>query len=189
MSATIIQRLKERRFNRVDFLSIRNNALRQLETPTSENARITAEKVLSACDAYAPEPLAPHYNFMGFCPGADIKRRLDGIWKEKKICEFHFSESEAQFITFTTQIQGDWIILKKRRSLKEQTMELFGFGQITNRRVDAEGYTYFEMDWKDQSEVLLVPLMGCNSTVNLRSLQEVEKNMPQEFWAWLKEDD
>ena len=122
---------------------------------------------------------------MGFCPGADITRRRDTMWREKGICDFHFDDSKAQMENFEEQVPGDWIILKKRKSLKEQTMELFGFGQITEKCIDDDGYTVFGMNWSDQMEVLLAPLMGCNATVNLRSLSDVEKAMPREFWGWL----
>ena len=36
-------------------------------------------------------------------------------------------------------------------------------------------------------EFFTVPLMGCNATVNPRSIESVETDMPEDFWEWLKE--
>ena len=33
---------------------------------------------------------------------------------------------------------------------------------------------------------LEVPLLGCNSTVNIRSIEQIDENMPEEFWQWLE---
>ena len=46
---------------------------------------------------------------------------------------------------------------------------------------------YFRVDWRVPKEFLIVPLMGCNSTVNPRSIENVEREMHEDFWAWLKE--
>jgi hypothetical protein len=181
----IVARIMSGELSRSECLGIRDNALRILKAPKTEEFRLQAEEVLRACDAYAPNQLSAHYNFMGFCPGADIKRRRDLMWKEKGICDFHFDESPAQLEKFAQQVPGDWIILKKRLSLKDQEMELFGFGKITRRREDDDGYVFFDMNWDKQSEVIVVPLMGCNATVNMRSLKQVEEAMSTDFWDWL----
>jgi len=51
--------------------------------------------------------------------------------------------------------------------------------------MDIKGFTYFDVNWNDQPEEMLVPLMGCNSNINMKTLERVKKVMVKEFWVWL----
>lgn len=41
------------------------------------------------------------------------------------------------------------------------------------------------MNWSNQERIIEVPLMGCGSTVNVKSMKTVEEKMPKEFFEWL----
>ena len=181
----ILESIRHAKLTRQDFLAIRSNAEAMLKSDVAPEKKLHAEKIFTACNENSLGPNAWEYNFMGFCPGADINRRCDTKWKAEGICEFKFEDSPTQMDKFTAQTPGDWIILKKRLSLKNQTMQLFGYGQISKRLVDNEGYVYFLVDWSEQSEVITVPLMGCNSTVNMKKVKDIEAVMPKLFWDWL----
>ena len=185
-----IERVISGKCSRSEILRIResaNNIIKNaIDKPSKENETKAKEatEALLACDSHMPEPLSSQYNFMGFCPGDDIKKRRDAIWREQGICDFHFGESEGQMTAFSLQVPGDWIILKKKEKLNE-TMSLYGFGKINKRLIDEKGLTHFQVNWNDQSEKMLVPLMGCNSYINMKALKRVEKVMPKEFWDWI----
>ena len=76
MSKTI-ERIVSGKCERSEILKIRENATRiiklAIDKPTKQN-EVRAKEALMACDSYLPEPLSSEYNFMGFCPSADIKR-------------------------------------------------------------------------------------------------------------------
>lgn len=182
---SVLDKIVTGELSRDEFLIIRDNALRIINNPSTEEMRRNAEIVLAACDRHAPEPISSHYNFMGFCPGADILRRRDTLWREMDICDFHFYDSPAQMEAFTKQLPGDWIILKKREVFG-RTMKLYGFGKITRRRVNENNEVLFDVNWNTQANEIEVPLMGCNATVNMRSLTQVDDGMPQDFWVWLE---
>ena len=184
MSEKILQKIMSGECSRSDFLAIRNNALRLLKLEENPKRHAQVEKILAACDAYAPEPLSRHYNFMGFCPGADFSRREDERWRAEGVCDFSFYESQRQMETFGEMLPGDWVILKKREKFGE-TMKLFGFGKIKARIHSQDGAISYKLTWNSQKETIEVPLMGCNATVNIRSLEVVERDMPTEFWDWL----
>ena len=40
--------------------------------------------------------------------------------------------------------------------------------------------------WPMGSSEIEVPLMGCNSTVDVKSREVVENEMPEEFYSWLQ---
>ena len=67
-------------------------------------------------------------------------------------------------------------------------MKLYGYGRIKRIAYDEENTRYFEMDWSAQEQEIEVPLMGCNSTVDVKSMLEVEKQMPDNFWQWLNKE-
>lgn len=180
----IIERIVSGQLSRSEFLNTRNNALKALARAKNDEMRNAAQKVIDACDNYAPEPLSAYYNFMGFCPGASFDNRQDKAWREKGICDFHFYDSEVQMEEFSKQLPGDWIIMKKIQDFGK-TMKLYGFGRIKRRLLDSNKVPYFEVDWNDQDEEIEVPLLGCNATVNMRALGRVEKEMPPKFWEWL----
>ena len=64
-------------------------------------------------------------------------------------------------------------------------MKLFGFGKIKVRIHSQDGAISYKMNWNTQKETIELPLMGCNATINVRSLEVVEREMPSEFWDWL----
>lgn len=64
-------------------------------------------------------------------------------------------------------------------------MQLFGYGRVTGVKYDAENHRYLEMKWADQQEVIEVPLMACNATVDVRTIEAVEDQMPEDFFTWL----
>ena len=122
--------------------------------------------------------------FMGFCPGASFSRRQDLRWRELGICEFEFDSSETQIERFSSIRVGDTIILKKRETIGK-TMKLFGHGRVLNVEYSPEGRRLLKMDWHPSKEIIEVPLMGCNSTVNLRKISVVSQRMPLEFHRWI----
>ena len=123
---------------------------------------------------------------MGFCPSADINNRLDIEWKRLGVCTFVFHESDQQSERFNAILPGDLIVLKKRHRFGE-TMQLFGHGRVVGVKYDSENHRYLEMNWSNQEEIIEVPLMGCNATVDTRSIEQVEEQIPEEFFKWLGE--
>ena len=77
------------------------------------------------------------------------------------------------------------MILKKREQFG-RTMKLYGHGRVRSVAYDEDEHKYLLMDWSDQNEVIEVPLMGCNSTVDIRTIEAVEDAMPEEFHTWLE---
>lgn len=141
-----------------------------------------AQAVLDEIDRATP---ADRYVvFMGFCPGADFENRLDVGWREQGVCTFVFHESEQQSERFSGILAGDLIVLKKRERFGE-TMRLYGYGRVTGFKCDADGHRYLTMEWSPEQTVIEVPLMGCNSTVDIRTMEQVESQMPPEFFDWL----
>ena len=121
---------------------------------------------------------------MDFCPGADIKRRRDTMWRKESTCTFHLEGDAGQMTAFSLQVPGDWIILKKIQEA-DKTMALYGFGKITKRLMNEKGFTYFNVNWNDQSKEILVPLIGCNSNINMKTLERIKKTMDKVFWDWI----
>jgi hypothetical protein len=131
-------------------------------------------------------PADEEYVFMGFCPGANFDNRLDIEWKKNGILTFVFWESEQQRDRFVAIAAGDLVILKKRHQYGK-TMQLFGFGRVLRRRVADDGKSYLEMDWSKQERIIEVPLLACNSTIDVRSAEKVIASMPPDFFEWLNE--
>lgn len=162
---------------RTDLVALRENALAKIEAGDNE-----AEKVVSAINLAKPSDA--YVLFMGFCPGADFNDRLDIEWKKKGICRFDYLESTQQLERFNSICVGDLVVLKKREQFGK-TMKLFGHGRVKSIAHDEGNIRYLVMDWFHQSEIIEVPLMGCNSTVDVRTIEAVEGEMPDEFWNWL----
>ncbi|MBB4223947.1 hypothetical protein [Variovorax guangxiensis] len=122
--------------------------------------------------------------FMGFCPNGDLTNRLDDEWKRQGICTFDFDDSKDQMNLFRGICAGDLIILKKSEKFG-QTMSLHGHGRVVGTDTGPDGRRLLKVNWSPAglfpSEV---PMMGCQSTVNLRSMQTVEGAMPHEFFEW-----
>jgi len=124
--------------------------------------------------------------FFGFCPGADFSRRLDTRWKELGICEFQYFESKIQVKRFATIEVGDLIVLKKRQIIGK-TMRVYGYGLVTGITKDDKGNRVLKVDWSSQEQVIEVPLMGCNATIDIRDIDKVRADMPDAFFEWINQ--
>ena len=173
-----IDRISSGRMSRMELADLRVNAERKHGLGDDD-----AQAVLNAIDVAMP--CDKFILFMGFCPGADFGDRLDIEWKEKGVCRFDYLESEHQLERFRTICPGDLVVLKKREVFGK-TMRLYGHGRVTSTASDEKEIRYLNVNWSTQSEIIEVPLMGCNSTVDLRSIDVVEAEMPPKFWEWLK---
>lgn len=175
----VIERIKSGEMSRAELTKLRRNAEdKHLSGDTD------AEHVLAAISNATP--VDSYILFMGFCPGADFRERRDTEWKEKGVCRFDYLESEHQLERFNTICKGDLVVLKKREEFGK-TMKLYGHGRVSSIAYDENSVRYLLMDWSSQEKIIEVPLMGCNSTVDIKSIEAVEDAMPEEFYAWLEE--
>ncbi|MDP8034192.1 hypothetical protein QJU43_08255 [Pasteurella atlantica] len=172
-----IERIKNTKMTRSELARLKVNA-----ENIYKKGDLDAKYVIDVIDAITPTDT--HILFMGFCPDANIHNRLDLEWKSKGICEFDFFKSQIQMEQFYSICKGDLVILKKREKLGE-TMKLYGHGRVTDIAYDEHNVRYLKMQWSSQEEIIEVPLMGCNSTVNIREIDVVEAQMPEEFYSWL----
>lgn len=175
--AKILGKISSGAMNRSDLQALKLNALAMFK-----NGDQDAELVISAVNT--AEPADAYILFMGFCPNADFEKRQDIEWKKNGICRFDWPESKVQQERFDSIFAGDMVVLKKREQFGK-TMKVFGHGRVKSIAYDPDGVRYLVMDWSEQSSVLEVPLMGCNSTVDVKGMEMVEEEMPGEFWAWL----
>jgi len=173
----VIKRIKSGELSRADMIRLRRNADQRYATGDAD-----AKHVIEAINNSAPAD--EYILFMGFCPGADFSNRLDTEWKEKGICRFDYLESESQVERFNSICTGDLVILKKREKFGK-TMKLYGYGRVKAVAYDQNNVRYLIMDWADQEEIIEVPLMGANSTVDIRTIEAVEDVMPEKFYKWL----
>ena len=174
----VIERVKSGKMSRSDLVKLKRNA-----DEIYANGDIYAKEVIDAINNATPTD--SYILFMGFCPGADFSERLDTEWKEKGLCRFDYLESEHQLERFNRICKGDLVILKKREKFGK-TMKLYGHGRVNSVAYDKNDIRYLIMDWSDQENIIEVPLMGCNSTVDIKSIEAVENEMPEEFYEWLK---
>ena len=93
-------------------------------------------------------------------------------------------ESEVQLERFCRICTGDLVVLKKREVFGV-SMKLYGYGRVTKVCYDEENIRYLEVDWSEQDAIIEVPLMGCNSTVDIKSMADVEAEMPDQFFEWI----
>lgn len=163
--------------SRAELKKLKINAERKL-SQGDEDAALIIEAISVA------QPEDDYILFMGFCPGADFNERLDVEWKENGICRFDYIESEVQLERFTRVCTGDLVVLKKREVFGK-TMKLYGHGRVMKICYDNKNIRYLEVDWSNQEEIIEVPLMGCNSTVDIKSMEDVEDEMPGCFFEWL----
>lgn len=159
------------------------NELRKKAQPLAAKGDDDARALLREIDHAGPSDT--YVVFMGFCPGADLGNRLDTEWRRKSICTFVFYDSVQQSERFAEIRVGDLVILKKRHQFGK-TMQLFGHGRVTGIDYDPEGHRFLKMNWSPEERVIEVPLMGCNSTVDVRTIEQVEGEMPDEFFTWLE---
>lgn len=173
----VIERIASGSMSRNDLMKLKNNADAKLMDGDKDS-----EYVLNAINNAVPAD--SYILFMGFCPDANVDNRLDVEWKEKGICRFDYLESERQLNRFNEIYAGDLVVLKKIKKWGK-SMELFGHGRVKSIAYDKDDIRYFNMDWSDQEQVIEVPLMGCNSTVDVKSIEQVNDEMPEEFYEWL----
>ena len=174
---SILEKLKANSYSR--------NQLAQLKLNTQakvDSGDVSAKLVLEAID-YAI-PVDTEVVFMGFCPDSDFGNRLDIEWKEKGICRFDFTESKQQLERFYQIANGDLIVLKKREKFGK-TMNLYGYGRVSAIRYDQDKVRFLEVDWSEKNQIIEVPLMGCNSTVDVRSIEFVNDSMSEEYFDWV----
>jgi len=164
---------------RADLKIVRENALRKMKDGDPD-----AHEILQAIDHAVAKDAS--MIFMGFCPNAEFANRLDVEWKAKGICTFDYDESVIQMKTFRDICPGDLLVLKKIQRFGT-SMRLYGHGRVRATGTGEDGRRYLKMDWATQDQVIEVPWMACQSTVNLRSMEAVEAEMPEEFFAWLKQ--
>lgn len=176
-----IARVRSGEHSRADLVQLKANAEAYLARGNSD-----AQFLIDEVNATPVSPLHKEYVFMGFCPDADFRNRQDEKWMAEGFCKFDFLESEHQYRRFCDIRAGDVMILKKREKFGE-TMKLFGHG-VVKRVVDSKASEkqYLRVDWFKPETEIEVPLMGCNSTVDVRSIDVVEGSMPAEFWDWMK---
>lgn len=177
MHEKIINNIRNGVFSRAELLRIRSNA-EDILKKGDDTVKLVIEEIDFA------NPVDKKIIFMGFCPDADIGNRLDIEWKRQGICTFIFLESEGQLARFNDIWGGDLIVLKKRQQFGK-TMRLYGHGRVSGVNYDNENNRYLEVKWSPQEEIIEVPLMGCNSTVDVKTIEQVEAEMPSEFYSWL----
>lgn len=174
----IIQKIQGSNLSRSDLDSIQKNARAALAKGDAD-----AQTVIDAIGTAVPQD--KYYIFMGFCPGADFSRRQDIRWREEGICDFFFYDSEHQIERFRSILPGDLIILKKIEKFGK-TMKLFGHGRVVELLDTVSGDRLLKMAWSHQVEIIEVPLLACNETVNVKSPSQVDGVMPELFWDWVQ---
>lgn len=178
---TLLDKIRRGDLSRAELVKLRDNATR-----LSREGNAQAKVVLDLINETAPPNTEREYVFMGFCPSADFANRQDIRWYEEGVCRFDYIESEHQLYRFCAIQPGDIIILKKREKFGE-TMRLFGHGRVAQIVMPEDGSTQFlRMQWLHRNDEIVTPLLGCNSTVDVRSISAVENEMPQDFWNWLE---
>ncbi len=176
-----IERIRNGTYTRTDLVKLHANAVRM-----RDKGAAGVDAVIAAIDTKTP--LDRTMVFMGFCPGADFENRLDIEWKAKGICTFIFFSSKQQLERFNNIWPGDLIILKKRNQFGK-TMLLHGHGRVTGIKHDGDGNRYLEMNWSAQEEIIEVPLMGCNSTIDIKTNRQLADGVPEEFYGWIGDKD
>jgi hypothetical protein len=172
-----IENIRSGQMTRGELKTVRENALAKKLAGDPH-----ADAVLQAVDQAVAKDAG--IIFMGFCPNADLANRRDIEWKANSVCTFDYYTDKVQMNTFHNICAGDLLVLKKSETFGK-TMRLFGHGRVIATKDDAQGHRYLKMDWAAQDDVIEVPLMACQSTVNLRSMERVEAEMPEEFFTWL----
>ncbi|OFC71992.1 hypothetical protein [Alteromonas confluentis] len=171
-----LDKLKSGNMSRSDIARLKTNA-EALVAKGDEDARVVLEAINGST------PSDGYILFMGFCPNADFNQREDIEWKREGTCRLDYPTNKSQIGRWTTICPGDLIVLKKRETFGK-TMKLYGHGRVKKIAYD-DDIRYFEMDWSAQEQVIEVPLMACNATVDIKSMETVEAEMPEAFWNWL----
>jgi len=66
-------------------------------------------------------------------------------------------------------------------------MRVYGYGLVTGITKDDKGNRVLKVDWSSQEQVIEVPLMGCNATIDIRTINKVRAEMSDEFFEWLNQ--
>jgi len=169
------------KYPRSEIGKLEKNVNRILNKNPEDEKALAVRKAIET--TYLPS-LENEYVFVGFCLGATLEGRLDEQWIENSVCILEYYENEAVVKRFSEIRPGDIVILKKREVFGK-TMRLFSHGRVKETKVSKVDKPYFLIDWITPNEFLEVPLMGCNTTVDVRSLEDVDTAMPKEFWQWL----
>jgi hypothetical protein len=173
----IIDQIRSGALTRAELQTMRDRAAAKFAEGDEE-----ARAVLKAIDSAVARD--HRIVFMGFCPSGELANRVDGHWKANGICNFDYDESVDQMTLFRSICAGDLIILKKTEVFG-QLMSLHGHGRVSGMRTGADGRRELLVDWSPAVRFAAnVPMMGCQSTVNLREMQTVEGAMPPEFFEW-----
>ena len=177
----LIQRIRSGTIGRAELSILEDNARHQLKGNSE------AQFVLEAIEQARPKDL--YYVFMGFCPNADMSNRRDVEWREQGRCTMERWDgwSATQLADYESIKVGDLIILKKRQEIGV-SMRLYGYGRVNGIKHEPGGPfldRYLEVAWSEQTTLIDVPLLGCNATINLRDVDDVNKKMPAEFFEWL----
>lgn len=176
----LLDQIAQRGVSREKLRILRENATRELKAGNQD-----AESVIDALDQATPTD--QYVVFMGFCPDANFENRLDIDWRRESVCTYIYYDDEKQTERFDSIHVRDLVILKKRQRIGK-TMQLFGYGRVTGIKYDPDDHRYLTMNWSSQDEIIEVPLMGCNSTVDIKSTDAVYDAMPDTFYKWLGVD-
>jgi len=171
-----IERIKSGTVSRNELDTLRANAESRRHLPG-------AQELLAAIQM--AKPLNTYMVFMGFCPNAEFSNRLDLEWKKQGTCTFDYYEDEVQSARFNSIMPGDIIVLKKREVFGV-SMKVYGHGIVTSYAYDSENRRILNVTWSDQNEVIETPLMGANSTVNIKDMSVINNEMPEQFFQWLQ---
>jgi hypothetical protein len=176
----LIQRIRAGEIRRADLVIYEANARQKRN---DQDAIFLLEAIAQA------RPKDLYYVFMGFCPNADMNNRRDIEWRKQGRCTMEKWDgwSARQLADYESIKVGDLIVLKKRQKIGV-SMRLFGYGRVTgiNYEPGADFLDrYLEVAWSNQSAVIEVPLLGCNATINLLDVDDVNRRMPAEFIDWL----
>jgi hypothetical protein len=172
-----LEQIKLGNLTRADLQTMRVRAQKKLDEGDEE-----ARLVLQALDCAVAKDSG--IIFMGFCPNGELANRLDEQWKEHGTCTFDYDDSIDQMNLFRSICAGDFIVLKKSEEFG-RTMSLHGHGRVTGTNTGSDGRRHLEVDWSPTPRFASeVPMMGCQSTVNLRDMKTVENAMPFEFFDW-----
>lgn len=171
---------------RSEIMKLRENCRKTLNDPSKQKNHDRALQFLEVTESTTVPETRIEYIFMGYCPSGDIANRVDTEWFAGGFCNFNFLESQHQVDRFFEIVPGDIVICKKRETFGE-TMRIHAWGKVTKLRDSRASNRWLEMNWIVTDDPIIVPLMGCNATVNVRTLEQVEEAMPPEFWEWLEQ--
>ncbi|SUB58476.1 Uncharacterised protein [Phocoenobacter uteri] len=156
-----IEQIKNRKMARSELARLKVNT-----ENIYKKGDLDAKYVINTIDSIIPTDT--HIVFMEFCPNANVHNRRDIRWRSKGICEFDFFKSQKQLKKFYSVCKGDLVILKKREKFGK-TMKLYGYGRVIAIAYDEYNVRYLKIQWSSQEEIIEVPLMGCNSTVDIKN--------------------